>query len=195
MITMTAEELREFLQRLPLSLSPEEFADWEGCRLKNHAAFNQCRPVLAFILQLVLPGVEIDPADIPWAYTVTQTRAVMSDGGGRIVPLFDMLNHANPPVCTSMCPPHPIPQDALAMLAVQADPAQLRVASAGPGEPAVLTRRGRRLGRLEDCAVVLAPPGGARAGAELRLQYHDTSVRDRRADIQFAVSYGFYPAA
>ena len=195
MVTMTAEELRDLLKGMPISISPEEFADWEACRIRNRNAFAGCIPVLTLILRLVLPGVAIEPAEITWAYTVTQTRAVTSDGGsGKIVPLFDMLNHAVAPVCLLAHSPHSFPPDFLAQLALDADPANLRLAAAGPGRPAALTRRGRRVAALADCDILIAPREGARAGAELRLQYHDTSARDRQADIQFAVSYGFYPA-
>ncbi len=196
MVTMTAEELREFLKRMPISVTPEEFADWERCRVKNHEAFNAFLPILTILLQLVLPGVAIEPARITWAYTVCQTRAVTSEGGsGKIVPLFDMLNHAAAPVCLLAHSPHSLPPDLLAQLAVDAHPAQLRLAAAAPGAPAALTRRGRPLCRIDDCDILIAPAGGAGAGAELRLQYHDTTARDRKADLQFAVSYGFYPAA
>jgi hypothetical protein len=196
MVTMTAEELSDLLKRMPISVTPEELTDWEACRVRNRQAFNACLPVLTLLLGLVLPGVAIEPAEITWAYTVAQTRAVTSDGGsGKMVPLFDMLNHAVSPVCILAHSPHSLPPDFLAQLALDADPAHVRLTPPAPGEPAILTRRGRRLARLDACDILIAPPDGAPAGAELRLQYHDTSVRDRQADIQFAVSYGFYPAA
>ena len=68
MVTMTAEELREFLERMPISVTPAEFADWERCRAKNREAFSAFLPILTIMLELVLPGVAIEPARIARAY-------------------------------------------------------------------------------------------------------------------------------
>ena len=192
-ITMTAEELSDLLKRMPISFSPEENKLLEKCRIDTQKVFNSFLPVLTFLLDLVLPGVTIEPAEITWAFTVVQTRASAGgDRGGKLVPLFDMLNHADSPVCMLLSAPHELDPGALGMLALLVDPTQLSLAA---HEPAVLMRRGRRLGRIDDCAVLIAPSSGVRAGAELRLQYHDTSVRDMQADVNFAMTYGFYPAA
>ena len=80
-----------------------------------------------------------------------------------LAPLFGMLNRADNSVCLLDSAPHRLPPKLLGMLALHADPvpAQLRP----DGEPLVLMRLGRRIDRLDGCAVLAAPSGGVRPRA------------------------------
>ena len=86
-ITMTAEELKDFIKRMPLSMTSEEFSRWRTCRNKDQETFNTLLPVLETIVHLVnrvvIPDAKIEPAEITWALTVAQTRATRTGEGGR----------------------------------------------------------------------------------------------------------------
>ena len=197
--TMTLDELRDLLERPPISATPAELKFWEDNLALTMEYYAQCVQVLGQLLSLVLPTTRVDPAELVWAYSVTATRSIMTaedelrgGGPGHLIPLFDMMNHGARPVCDLAQPPFLARPGARAALAVQAAPAQLRVA-AEPGRPALLLRGGRPLGRLDDCGIIQAPPGGLRAGDEARFEYPPTPFPDRVAQIIFVLTYGFCP--
>jgi hypothetical protein len=200
-ITMNSEELRDMLTHLPIALTPTDLTMWEEGRKDTQEVFAECLEVLTQLLPLALPAVDsIDLGEITWAFTVVQTRAVLTDeestrgfGTGHLVPLFDMLNHAPANTCTFVPLPHLAVRGLRASRAVQADPTRLSVAS-GPDGAELLMRDGRPLGRLDDCLIVRAPKGGLRAGEEVRFKYHDTAALGPKEKIAFALTYGFYPA-
>jgi hypothetical protein len=199
--TMNSDELRNMLTQLSINLNPAEFTQWESNCKATQEAFARCFEVLSQLLPLVLPTVEVDPAEITWAFTVVQTRSMLTDeevargsGTGQLVPLFDMLNHSPAaPTCNYAPPSSLIGQGIRAMLAVQADPVQLSV-DFGPDGAALLARGGRPLGRLDDCLIVTASSGGLRAGEEARLRYHDPPELSQEGRMMFALTYGFDPA-
>jgi hypothetical protein len=197
--TMNSEELREMLNGLPIRLHPADFTVLEASRKLTQETTAECFEVLAQLLRLVVPAVDVRPAEIPWAFTIAQTRSVLTNeenargfGTGHLIPLFDMLNHASAGTC-SVAPASPSHLAARAAAAAQAAPeAQLSVA-AGPDGAALLLRGGWPLGRLDDCVILRAPGGGLRAGEEARLQYQDPMPDSPAERVKFAVTYGFYP--
>ena len=194
-VTMNRDELRDMITQLPITLSTEDTAQWEDNCIATEKNFANCFEVISQLLPLVLPTADVvDPAEITWAFTVVQTRALLTDeenlrgfGTGHLVPLFDMVNHAPAPTCDYALPPAVIGQGARAILAIQADPDQLSV-EIGPDGAALLMRGGRPLGRLDDCLIVTASSGGLRAG------YHDPPVLTPQGRMMFALTYGFDPA-
>jgi len=196
--TMNSDELRVLLTQLPISLSPADFDVWGGSRKTTQELFATCIDVVAQLLPLVIPTVDdVDPAEITWALTVVQTRSIMIGEdiarGPSLVPLFDMLNHAPARACDFVPESHQIGRDLRAELAIQVDPAQLRVVT-GPDGGALLMRGGRPLGRLDDCLILMAPKAGLRAGEEARFEYQDTESYSQKKRTMFALTYGFYPA-
>jgi hypothetical protein len=193
--TLTSEELRHLLTQLPITLSPADFELWEIRRRSSQEVFAECCEILSQLLPLVLPpGVDVDPAEITWAFTVVETRSGVTKedhnrgfGTGQLIPLVDMLNHASANTCSFA------PRGARAARAVQADPARLSVA-VGPDGTELLMCDGRPLGRLDDCRIVTAPSGGLRAGEEVRFEYHEPASLSPDERIMFAMTYGFYPA-
>ncbi len=199
-LTMTSDELRDFLERPPISANPSEIKFLEGGLNNTKKVYAQCVQVMGQLLSLVLPNIDVDSEEITWAYTVVMSRSIQTPeevlrggGPGQLIPLFDMMNHAARPVCDLAQPSFLAKPGERARLAAQAAPAQLRVVAA-PGEPALLMRGERPLGRLDDCVIIQAPPLGLRAGEEARFEYHPTPFPDRLAKIRFALSYGFCPS-
>jgi hypothetical protein len=192
--TLTSNELRQFLKKLPITLSLSDFMLWELMRSSSQDVFADCIKVISQLLSLVLPtGVDIDPTEITWAFNVVETRSVLTEEAhnrgsntNQIVPLFDMLNHASGNTCSFA------PRDARRKCALQADPARLSVVI-GPDGAELLMRDGRPLGRLDDCIVVRASSSGLRAGEEARFEYHDTASLRPMERIMFSLTYGFYP--
>ena len=196
-ITMSVEELRDLLGRPPISASPLELKLWEnGFDAERKKFFAPCIQLLGQLTSLVLPSVNFSPAELTWAYSVTTTRAALTVDdellAGQLIPLVDMMNHASHPLCDIAPPPSWLPPGMRAELAVQADPAQLRVVAV-PGKPTLLMRGERLLGRLDDCAIIRAPKGGLRPGDEALIEYHPTPFPDRATQIAFALTYGFCP--
>ena len=143
------------------------------------------------LASLVLPGVEISPAELTWAFTVAQSRAVNCNGRAELIPLFEMFNHAPCDVCDFSVVTVAMAPAIRASMAIEAAPTQLRVAWAG--QDLELLRGDTPLGKLDDCCIILAPPRGLRAGEEACFSYHDTSELSLDKKVGFLLQYGFYP--
>ena len=161
--------------------------------------------VISQLLPLILPTAkDIDPAEIIWAYTIVQTRAMLTDeenergfGTGHLVPVVDLLRYARKdraPACDFAPSPNIIGQSLRALIAVKANQPQLNVMTGSDGV-SLLMRHGRPIGRLDDCVILTAPRSGLRVGEEARFQYHDPLPVTLQERMMFAMIYGFDPAA
>ncbi len=200
-VTMNRDEMRDMITKLPIMMSPADSTQWEANCIATQKHYADCFEVISQLLPLVLPTADaVDPAEITWAFTVVQTRSLLTDeetisgfGTGHLIPLFDMLNHAPVSTCDYAPPPAIIGQSTRTILAIQADPDQLSVET-GPDGAALLMRSGRSLGRLDDCFIVTTSRGGLRAGKEARFCYHNPLVLTSEGRMMFALTYGFDPA-
>jgi hypothetical protein len=105
-LTMTSDELRDFLERPPISANPSEIKFLEGGVNHDKKVYAQCVQVMGQLLSLVLPNIDVDSEEITWAYTVMMSRSIQTPeevlrggGPGQLIPLFDMMNHAARPAC------------------------------------------------------------------------------------------------
>ena len=188
--TMTSEEFRNRLKLVPSALDVDDYAQRF---LRTKFLFDGGFKAMSKLASLVLPGVEISPAELTWAFTVAQSRAVNRNGSAELIPLFDMFNHApgRDDVCDFSVVTVAMAPAIRASMAMDAAPTQLRVAWAG--QDLELLRGDTPLGKLDDCCIILAPPRGLRAGEEACFSYHDTSELSLDKKVGFLLQYGFYP--
>ena len=193
-VTITPEELRDRLNRMPLSISSEKTAKVERSYNQTQIVFSKSLKVLTQLADLAVPGADITPAELTWAFNVVQTRAVNRSGSPELIPLFDMFNHAPDPACEFCEVTEQMYPGIRASMAVEADPSQLRVVET-PGRPGLLFRRERKLCGIDDCVIVLAPTSGLRAGSEAFYEYRDMSKSSPDDKIRFLMQYGFFPGS
>jgi hypothetical protein len=183
--------LDECMERLKLFPSVVDVDDYTAALTETQAVYRDSLKTASKLASLVLPGVATTLAELTWAFTVVQSRAVYRDGRCELIPLFDMLNHA-PNSCDFSEVTVALAAPVRASMAMDAARNQLRVAWAGPDLQ--LLRGDVPLGRLDDCCIILAPPGGLRAGEEACTQYHDTAGIKPDMKLGFFMAYGFCPA-
>jgi hypothetical protein len=201
LITMTSDELRNRILTFPKDeINEGSFIAWESEReYLQESSLPKTLEVLMQLLSFILPTAEkVHTAELIWAYTVVDTRSVKSKGVVCLAPLFDMMNHCPHRACSCLFlhgDPRRLSQT-IAKLNRQAGKNDLRVvAGPGPGGAgAILTRRGRALGRLDECLLLQAGTGGLPAGAEARYMYVDIARYSPQTTMEFALDYGFFPA-
>ncbi len=184
--TMTSDEVRNRLKLAPSKINVDDYEEKLG---QLQAQFDHGLTAMAKLASIILPDVAISPPELRWAFTIVQSRAVNRNGRAELIPLFDMLNHAQDNTCDFCHVPVEMSAEVRSMMATEVAPTQLRVAWIGPD--LVLFRGDAALGRLDDCCIILAPEGGLRAGEEAFFAYHDTSEYSLSAKLGFLMQFGF----